>query len=184
MYTTLYEAWEKEKEEAALQKLGKDFYVKIADYLKNIKTESRMIDRKSVKGKLLEKESKNVKKLVKKLLQLRYEKIIRRVVNRHTVIDSLNLTSEEKKLYTDILALPDAYQDFLKALLKGFHRPSKKKRNTSKKIVVRFLKNTPPMVGVDLKTYGPFKIEDLAALPTENAKNLIEKKVAVKVETK
>jgi len=183
VYNTLYEAWKKEKEDAAIQKLAEDFYVKLADYLKKIKTESRMIDRKSVKGKLLETEFKNVQKLVKKFLQLRYEKTVRRIIDGHSVVDSSSLTSEEKKLYTNILALPGAYQDFLKALLKGLH-VSSGKRGASKKIVVRFLKDTPPIAGVDLKTYGPFKIEDLAALPAENAKNFIEKKVAEKVEMK
>jgi DNA replication initiation complex subunit (GINS family) len=51
-----------------------------------------------------------------------------------------------------------------------------------KYILVRFLKNTPPLVGVDLINYGPFAVEDIAHLPQKNAKILITEKFAEKIE--
>jgi DNA replication initiation complex subunit (GINS family) len=33
-----------------------------------------------------------------------------------------------------------------------------------------------------MKTYGPFKVEDIASLPTENAKVMIKQGLAEKVE--
>lgn len=47
--------------------------------------------------------------------------------------------------------------------------------------LVRFLKNTPPLVGVDLINYGPFQKEDIANLPQKNAKILIIEKFAEKI---
>jgi DNA replication factor GINS len=44
-------------------------------------------------------------------------------------------------------------------------------------IVVRFLQPASKMAGVDLKQYGPYKPEDIAVLPIENAKPLIERGV-------
>jgi DNA replication initiation complex subunit (GINS family) len=48
--------------------------------------------------------------------------------------------------------------------------------------LVRFLKSTPPLVGVDLISYGPFEKEDIANLPQKNAKILIIEKFAEKIE--
>ena len=49
-------------------------------------------------------------------------------------------------------------------------------------IVVRFLKETPPLVGIDLLNYGPFTEEDIACLPYPNAIILINEKFAEKIE--
>jgi DNA replication initiation complex subunit (GINS family) len=49
-------------------------------------------------------------------------------------------------------------------------------------MILRFLKKTPPLVGIDLINYGPFEEEDLASLPTQNAKILILEKFAEKVD--
>jgi DNA replication initiation complex subunit (GINS family) len=49
-------------------------------------------------------------------------------------------------------------------------------------MLLRFLKNTPPLVGIDLINYGPFEEEDLASMPSQNAKILILEKFAEKVD--
>ena len=47
--------------------------------------------------------------------------------------------------------------------------------------LVRFLIETPPLVGIDLINYGPFGKEDIANLPQKNAKILINEKFAEKI---
>ena len=37
-------------------------------------------------------------------------------------------------------------------------------------------------MGADMKSYGPFKVEDVASLPVENAKMLVKQGLAVQVE--
>ena len=49
-------------------------------------------------------------------------------------------------------------------------------------IVVRFLEETPPLVGIDLLNYGPFEKEDIVCLPYQNAIILINEKFAEKIE--
>ena len=44
----------------------------------------------------------------------------------------------------------------------------------SRKIIVRFLKPIEQFMGVDMTKYGPFIEEDVAILPFENARSLIE----------
>jgi len=57
-----------------------------------------------------------------------------------------------------------------------------KEGNDQKYILIRFLRETPPLVGVDLKNYGPFDKEDIANLPIKNAKILLSEKFAEKIE--
>lgn len=48
--------------------------------------------------------------------------------------------------------------------------------------LVRFLKKTPPLVGVDLKNYGPFDKENVALIPYKNAIILLSEKFAEKID--
>jgi DNA replication initiation complex subunit (GINS family) len=54
---------------------------------------------------------------------------------------------------------------------------------THGRATLRFLKEVPAIIGADMKTYGPFKVEDIAALPIENTKILIKQGLAEKLET-
>ena len=45
----------------------------------------------------------------------------------------------------------------------------------------RFVKEFEEIVGVDLEKYGPFKPEDIATIPNENAQALISNGIALKI---
>ena len=116
MYDELYEVWKKEKETLEIQGLPQNFYAKITAYIKKMKEENRMLDKKTTKAKLLDSEVKNVKIMVSELLQIRYKKLRERALVQETVaIDAL--TEEEKKLYGEVLPLPEAYEAFSKDIL-------------------------------------------------------------------
>ena len=182
MYDELYEAWKKEKENVEIQRLPKNFYAKIADYVKKIREERRMLDKKTTKAKLLNREFKSVKNMAEELIRIRYDKALKKSLARETVPREV-LTEEEEKLYGEILPLAEAYQAFLKDILQG--RLSRiEKEEKPKKILLRFVQEIPAIVGSDMKTYGPFEPEDIATLPSENARILIKQGVAVEVEAK
>ncbi len=48
--------------------------------------------------------------------------------------------------------------------------------------LIRFLKKTPALVGIDLINYGPFEKEDITFLPYKNAKIILSEKFAEKIE--
>ena len=52
-----------------------------------------------------------------------------------------------------------------------------------KMMVLRFVQETPALVGADMKMYGPFHPEDIATLPPENAQILVKQGVAVNVDS-
>lgn len=181
MYDELYEVWNKEKETRDVQRLPKNFYSKIASYIQKMKEENRMLDKKTTKGKLLDREFKYVKIMLVELLQHRYKKFLEKTLNKET-INKECLTAEEKKLYGEVLPLPEAYKAFSKNILRG-HLSNIGKVAEQTMIVLRFVKEIPALVGADMKTYGPFAPEDIATLPPENARILIKKGVAVEVDS-
>lgn len=182
MYNELYEAWRREKQEENIQTLSKDFYARLTGYMRKMKEERRMLDEKTTKAKLLLRESKNAKRLVRELVQLRYEKTIKKAMAGED-IPRKGLTEEEEQLYGQIGPSIDSFQAVLKGILGG-HKMHQERKRKPKKTVLRFVQNIPAIIGADMRTYGPFKPEDVASLPLENAKILIKQGAAVAVEAK
>jgi len=182
MYDELYKAWKREKENADLQPLSKDFYIRLMEYVRKIREESRMLDEKTTRARLLMQESENVRQMVKELMVLRHEKAINKVF-AGGVVPSEGLTQEERKLVQEVAPSFESFQVLLRDILGG-RLPQDKSREKPKKHVLRFLKEVPAIIGADLKTYGPFKPEDVASLPAENAKILTKQGVAAEVAVK
>ena len=189
MYNELYSAWRKEIEEPSLGGLPPDFYNRIADYLRRLNEENKILDKKSIKVNLLEHESQNVNLMLKELLQVRYKKLVRTISKSQKMPSDL-LTIEESEMCKSFVAFSDAYQKFARNLMQGQtfkvageNVDSKVEPQISRKrVALRFIKNIPTIIGADMKTYGPYVAEDVASLPVENAKMLVKQGLAVSVE--
>jgi DNA replication factor GINS len=79
------------------------------------------------------------------------------------IVDSYLEAFRKKK--SIVLAASEGREKMLKTLSKMIY---------SRKIIVRFLKPIEQFMGVDMTKYGPFIEEDVAILPFENARSLIE----------
>ena len=180
MYDELYAAWQRELESTALGGLSSDFYVRIGDYLRRIKEESRMLDKKTVKASLLERELQNVKRMLQELVRARYKKLIRIISDGQKAPSDL-LTVEEAKMCAGFVPFTEAYQRFAKSLLQGQVSKVDVER-VHKRVALRFVKEVPAVIGADMNIYGPFKVEDVASLPVENAKILVKQGFAEVVE--
>ena len=180
MYNELYSAWRREIEETPLGGLPPDFYARIADYLRRISEESRMLDKKSVKVNLLDHEAQNVKRMLEELLWARYKKLVKTITQNQQLPSEL-LTVEEAKMCESFVTFTGAYQKFAKSLMQG--QTAKVEADVNhKRMTLRFAKSIPAIIGADMKTYGPFMVEDVASLPIENAKILVKQGLAVLVE--
>jgi DNA replication factor GINS len=182
VYDELYEAWAKERKTTEIQALPKDFYSQLAEYIKKMKNESRMLDEKTVRAKLLRREFENVKRMVKELVRMRYEKVFKKTMNGEAIAKEA-LTQEEEKLLGEVSPSLESYQTLLKDIVNG-RLPQVKVKEEPKRIVLRFVQGIPAIIGADMKTYGPFKPEDIASLPVENARILIKQGVAVEVKVR
>lgn len=182
MYNELYQIWKREKENKnEIQRLPKEFYGKLASYIKKMKEEYRMLDKKTLKARLMDKEFKNVKAISNELFFLRFKKLQEGVFSQNS-ISMGNLTQEEKTLFGDVLSLLNGYHVFHKDILHG-KLSSVKKSEKQDSVVLRFIEDIPGLIGVDMKTYGPFGPEDIAILPLENARILINQGLAIEVHT-
>lgn len=181
MYKELYEAWKREQEDSELERLPPDFYSKAAEYIGKLEEEGRMLDKRTVKARLLESEMRNVKRMVNELIQVRYRKLIKLAAEgEKTPAD--RLAAEEKKMCMGILPLAEAYQSFAEKISCGNTLEEVSVRQKKEKVVMRFLAKTPSIVGLDMKTYGPFEPEDVASLPAENCRIMVKKGLAKKIE--
>lgn len=183
MYEELYEAWRRERESIEIQTLPRDFYARLADYMRKMREESRMLDKKTTRAKLMQREFKNANRLAKKLHRLRLEKILDEAKAGRAVPRD-RLTEEEERLYAEISPFAESYQALFKDVSRGRSPRMETEKKTKRMVVVRFIQEIPAIVGSDMKTYGPFKPDDIATLPVENAEALIKQKVAVEVEAK
>jgi DNA replication factor GINS len=194
MYNELYAAWQREIDDPTLGALQTDFYRKIGEYLRRIKQEDQVIDKKSVKMNLLTHEALNVERMLEELLEVRYRKIIKTVTKSQKLPVEL-LTFEEAKMCETFADFSKSYKKFASGLMQGQlvsepikviikveatdpAEPPRAHRST-----VRFLKSIPAIMGADMKSYGPFVAEDVASLPPQNAQILVKQGLAVLVET-
>jgi DNA replication initiation complex subunit (GINS family) len=181
MYDELYTAWKLEHENAELEKLSSEFYFRAAEYMRRLREESRMLDKRTLKTSLLEKEMRNAKRMVHELIQTRYRKIIRKVAKGEEIpVD--NFTLEEKTVYPGLSPFAEMVQGFAKEIIRG-RTPKVKTEAETKRVALRFLKDVPAIIGADMKTYGPYKTEDVSALPIGNAKILKKQGLVETIDT-
>jgi DNA replication initiation complex subunit (GINS family) len=144
---------------------------------------------KGVKATLLERERVNSVRMAQELVSIRYRKIAKMIVAGQKVpFDAL--ASEEQALYNGIAPSGDAFSKFREGLLGGqlvkIHAelsasPSEPPVVHSR-VTLRFLKPVPSIIGGDMKSYGPFLVEDVASVPVENARILIKQGLAKAIE--
>ena len=184
MYDELYTAWRFELENTELGGLPPDFYARATDYRRRIKEENKMLDKKTVKATLLEHERERVKCMLHELVWARYKKLVALVTESQKIPSNL-LTVEEESMCEVFLSFAESYKKFAEKLLLGQGLspvPKASVKKTRKRVALRFIKNIPAIIGADMKTYGPFMVEDVASVPIENAKILVKQGLAEVVE--
>lgn len=194
MYGELYEAWRREIENPEIQPLPADFYVRVSEYMQKIKDGLKPLDPKSLRATLLQQEQRNVNRIVKEMLTVRYRKLLRALSK--SKLSSDLLTAEESKICEGFFPFTEAYQALIKNLLGGQVLEPKlhgienstvvmEKVETQpihRRVAIRFLKPIPAIIGSDMQTYGPFVAEDVASVPVENANILVKQGLAQLIE--
>jgi DNA replication factor GINS len=175
-YDEIQQAWKRELQNQELQPLRQGFLKDSASYVKRLREAQRNLDPKSLKAVVMDEETKRLEQLLTQLVDRRLEKLW-----THTNQDqSTSLESSEKQVYQDLSGISRHYEKLKEELLQG-REPSSPISREKTKLLVRFVKDVPSIIGVDLKTHGPFLKEDIAKLPFENAESLIRQGAAVEI---
>jgi len=184
MYDRLFQAWKNEGDGREIQQLPKGFYTELSYFMKTLLEEVRATDERSLRGRILTAELGNTRRLTKELLDLRLTKLVTGLLKGEEIpVDRLTL--EEESLHSNLSHLSKSYVKMVEDITEG-RGPrigTDIASSTPTMALIRFLKETPTIIGADMRAYGPFKPEDVALLPIENAEALIKQGAALKLET-
>ncbi|CDI06626.1 hypothetical protein [Candidatus Nitrosotenuis uzonensis] len=170
----LYSVLVREIENDQVQEIDPDFYRTLSEYLGKLKSEGYDGIESKIKARLTEL----ITQSVTLLLKTRIEK-----ASASDTLDFTNLLDEEKYILESQQDLAERKEMILSATLNGRTKTlqSVSKKHKTKPVTVRFLKDFDQFVGADYTKYGPYKAEDIATLPNENAQALIAKNISVKI---
>ena len=199
-YEKLYDILRKEKYAQELQKIDKDFFRSVVEYLKEKEAIAESQKGKesifSTEAESTIKQVSNIKKLIKELYEKREYKIIQLAMFASRIADKeipSALLTEERPLFLDVVNILNVYRESIvqnvieKRLPTPGEQPKSIKRDflddtkQSDTKVVRFMHAVPKFVANDMNTYGPFDEEDTAILPNKAADVLIDKKRAEEI---
>lgn len=180
----IMELLKKETQIPKIQGISPDIYKKIAQLIKELsiqKYEDLELDVHHELIRLLVLSTKS-------LIELRTRKLLE---NSNGNLSSLSLstddysklTDEEKYIFEEERKVSQRKDLIKQSLIDGNvnNLDSISRIIRTKMIIIRFMESTDRFMGVDMAKYGPFIKEDVAILPFENARSLIERKVAVEI---
>ncbi|MBS7638552.1 DNA replication complex GINS family protein [Candidatus Bathyarchaeota archaeon] len=181
-YGRLLEAWMRELEAEVLQQLPEGFYREMSEYVSRLREQTRMLEHGTMRSRIALKEREYAERMLRELFNTRLRKIVSMEVEG-VQVEASALQPEEKLFHSELRRILSEHVERLKSILLG-RPPRIEAKQTAKGDykVVRFLQAIPAIMGVDMKTYGPFKPEDVASIPLENAESLIRRGVAKEVE--
>jgi DNA replication factor GINS len=177
-YDELQEAWKREFHNNELQPLRPGFFKELSSYIKRLREAQRNLDAKSLKAILMEDEILRLGQLLTQFLDRRRDKLWLQA----SPVQSTTLENTEKLAHQAISEILRDYDKMKQDLLQG-QEPSHSRSKNGELILIRFAKDVPSIIGVDLKAHGPFHKEDVASLPQENAESLIRQGAAVEITT-
>ena len=173
---SLYTIVLRETENETIQEIDPNLYTLISNFIGKLKRE----EYDNIEAKIKENLVNIITNLTSLLLNIRLEK-----AKSSENLDFSNLLDEEKFVLDREEEIRERTEMILSATLNGRSKllEAISQNHKTKSIVLRFLKEVEQIVGTDLKEYGPFKTEDIATLPYENAHALIAIGFGIKVAT-
>ena len=191
-YEALFELLKREKDATDLQKLDPNFFNDFVDYLNEKKN---MLNKEDTlfsyeEKKKIERQIDNAKRIIKGIYERREKKILDIALTKSRtksdIMDTSSLLEHEKRFFDEIVKVLNNFRsEVISHIIDGKYTSKiiiekEDKENNEKKVskdtkLVRFLYSVPKFVGKELEEYGPFEEEDIANLPTEIAKVLIDK---------
>jgi len=164
----------RETENDSILEIDPLFYINLSDFIGNLRKQEFDGVESKIKDAMIEMATE----LTSLLINIRLDKIL-----ESSDLEIGYLLDEEKFILDSQEEKRERIEMILSATINGKSKflESLAQNHKTKKIVIRFLNEVDEIVGADLEKYGPFKTEDIATIPYENAQALIAKNVATKV---
>ena len=170
---SLYQVTLREVTNNDLQEIDPDFYTSISIFIGKLRGENYDGIETKINNNLINM----MTELVTLVLRIRIEKI------KDSSINIKNLLDIEKFILTSEDETKEREEMILSGILNGKSKllESIAEKTNMQLVSVRILKEVEQMIGSDSENYGPFKPEDIATIPLENAQTLITENLAVKI---
>ena len=170
---SLYQVTLREVTNNDLQEIDPDFYTSISIFIGKLRGENYDGIETKINNNLINM----MTELVTLVLRIRIEKI------KDSSINIKNLLDIEKFILTSEDETKEREEMILSGILNGKSKllESIAQKTKMQLVSVRILKEVEQMMGSDSENYGPFKPEDIATIPLENAQTLITENLAVKI---
>ncbi|MHA1298470.1 MAG: DNA replication complex subunit Gins51 [Candidatus Helarchaeota archaeon] len=181
MYTSLYKIWYDENIFDDIQKLDDKFLDNLRKYVNSLTKIKNKSDDK-IAHLIIDEELKNISYMMENLFEIRINKILKSIQDEKNLKSSF-LTNSERRFYETTRNL---YQNCYDLFYSSSHGSKIKDFDNffHQYVPIRILKDMTAIVGADLKTYGPFKAEDIIILPKKNAETLIKHNYAIAISVK
>ena len=172
-YETIYDILRRERAKQELQKLDKDFYQNVNNYVKDkLSTLESQRQKSSIfaqkETEKTEKQLDNIKKILKELYEKRELKITQLALSyakTKDLKDLPDLLPEEKMIFDSLTKiLKDSREDIMDTIING--KPKGIKTDPEAKLI-RFIQAVPKFMADDDNEYGPFEEEYVALLPSK-----------------
>lgn len=164
----------------SLQNLPVDIYHEVTARIERLRGSSKEF---AVEEQLAQTQIEFLFSAIRLLFEARYAKIeanrkadLLAKKKNELEIDYSNMTREEKFVLDGSLETEKRINMILSAIVTGRPVVLDKISNmlSHKRIPVRFIKPIDRFMGIDMVTYGPYIEEDIALLPSENARALTQ----------
>ncbi|HKX21084.1 MAG TPA: hypothetical protein VJM74_05390 [Nitrososphaeraceae archaeon] len=181
----ILELLKRERQIPKIQAVSPDIYKQVAQLIKELSIQKYEGLESDIHNELI----RMIILSTESLIELRTRKLLEnssgKLFSRPSLStdDYSKLTDEEKYIFGEEQKVSQRKDLILHSLTAGNVNNLDSISNIvrSKMIIIRFLESIDPFMGVDMAKYGPFIKEDVAILPFENARSLIERKVAVEI---
>ncbi|MCA9828324.1 MAG: DNA replication complex GINS family protein [Nitrosopumilus sp.] len=164
----------REIESDSILEIDPNFYRNLSDFIGNLRKQEFDGIENKIKDSMIEMAIE----LTSLLIKIRLEKI-----SKPSDLKISHLLDEEKFIFDSQENEQERIEMITSAIINGKSKflESLSQHHKTKKIAIRFLNEVDEIVGADLEKYGPFRTEDIATIPYENAQALIAKNIATKV---
>jgi DNA replication factor GINS len=155
-----------------------DFYSKLASYSQKLKR-STGSGSSEVIIRLAEVQTRLLQSMVRQLLSLRLKKARQNGVISKLLPEEKYISSAEQKFERRLSTMVEAVSQGKPSFVEFANR-TESQRN----VTVKFVKHVNELVGLDMRRYGPYEVDDVASMPAASADVLIVGGDAVEVYTR
>ncbi len=177
-YENVKQAWVAEKTSRELVEIPEEFYQNVARYVAQLNLELKHSE--PLRGELLQEELRNVFRMIQEIHLSRVFKAIDEIARGGPPAP---LLERERYAFSEIRqSLEKLHAELVSPTMAGRAELAAPREITNVLLIVQA--EIPPIVGDDLRQYGPFKRGEITSLPKRSAELMVKHGLARKIEVK